>query len=184
MGGGRRDAIPYLFFLFAGLATLAKGLVGLLPPLLSILAYRALAYGPSGLRGLRLGRGLLLWAAVVLAWLVPAALAAGPAYFGGTGAGLAGMLVGLGGAGVDATTAFIALKALPVIILGGLDSMKGVYLAGLIIGVAEAFTRAHAGTISPLLGANFDVVVPYIIMVLVLLVRPYGFFGTPEVQRV
>ncbi|HVF60474.1 MAG TPA: glycosyltransferase family 39 protein [Thermoanaerobaculia bacterium] len=80
LGGGRREALPYLFFFFAGLATLAKGPVGLLPPLLSILAYRALAHGRGGLRGLRLGRGLLVWAAVVAAWLLPAALAGGPEY--------------------------------------------------------------------------------------------------------
>jgi branched-chain amino acid transport system permease protein len=99
-------------------------------------------------------------------------------------AGLAGMLVGTGGGGVEASTAFVALKALPVIILGGLDSIKGALIAGLIIGVAESITRAYAGTLAPILGANVDVVVPYIIMVLVLMVRPYGMFGTPEVQRV
>jgi branched-chain amino acid transport system permease protein len=99
-------------------------------------------------------------------------------------AGLAGMMVGSGGMGVDQTTAFVALKALPVIILGGLDSMKGAYIAGLIIGVAESFARAYASTLVPYVGSNFDVVVPYLIMVLVLMVRPYGLFGTPEVQRV
>jgi branched-chain amino acid transport system permease protein len=99
-------------------------------------------------------------------------------------AGLAGMLVGAGGTGVENTTAFVALKALPVIILGGLDSMKGAYLGGLIIGVAEAFTRAYASTLVPYVGSNFDVVVPYLIMVLVLMIRPYGLFGTAEVQRV
>jgi branched-chain amino acid transport system permease protein len=99
-------------------------------------------------------------------------------------AGLAGMMVGSGGMGVDQTTAFVALKALPVIILGGLDSMKGAYIGGLIIGVAEAFTRANAANLVPYVGSNFDVVVPYLIMVLVLMIRPYGLFGTPEVQRV
>ncbi len=73
-------AIPYLFFFFAGLATLAKGPVGLLPPLLAIIVYRAATRGTAGLRGLRLGRGLLLWAAVVAAWLVPTGLAAGTDY--------------------------------------------------------------------------------------------------------
>ncbi|MFA9429723.1 branched-chain amino acid ABC transporter permease [Egicoccus sp. AB-alg2] len=99
-------------------------------------------------------------------------------------AGLAGMMVGSGGMGVDNTTAFIALKALPVIILGGLDSLKGAYIAGLIIGVAEAFTRANSAALTGYVGANVDVVVPYVIMILVLMVRPYGLFGTPEVQRV
>lgn len=99
-------------------------------------------------------------------------------------AGLAGMVYGSGGTGVDHTSAFVALKALPVIILGGLDSLKGAYVGGLIIGVAEAFTRANAASLSGVVGSNVDVVVPYLIMLIVLMVRPYGLFGTPEVQRV
>lgn len=108
-----------------------------------------------------------------LSWAVSGALAA-----------LAGMLVGTGGSGVEATTAFVALKALPVIILGGLDSIKGALVAGLFIGVVEALTRANAGTLAPIFGANVDLIVPYVIMIAVLMVRPYGLFGTPEVQRV
>jgi branched-chain amino acid transport system permease protein len=100
-------------------------------------------------------------------------------------AALAGMLVGTGGGGgVEATTAFVALKALPVIILGGLDSIRGALIAGLFIGVAESITRSYAAELAPIVGANFDVVVPYIIMIIVLMVRPYGLYGTPEVQRV
>jgi branched-chain amino acid transport system permease protein len=100
-------------------------------------------------------------------------------------AALAGMLVGTGGGGgVEATTAFVALKALPVIILGGLDSIKGALIAGLFIGVAESITRSYAAELAPIVGANVDIVVPYIIMIIVLMVRPYGLFGTPEVQRV
>ncbi|HEX5759778.1 MAG TPA: glycosyltransferase family 39 protein [Thermoanaerobaculia bacterium] len=76
---GRRG-FYLLFFLAAGLATLAKGPVGLLPPLLSILAFLALTGQWGEVRRLGLGRGLLLWAAIVAAWLVPAALAAGPVY--------------------------------------------------------------------------------------------------------
>ena len=76
-----RPGFHLLFFLFAGLATLAKGPVGLLPPLLSIVVW-ALATGNGRvLREMRIGRGLLVWAAVVAAWLVPAALHAGGAYF-------------------------------------------------------------------------------------------------------
>ncbi|HZI64205.1 MAG TPA: glycosyltransferase family 39 protein, partial [Thermoanaerobaculia bacterium] len=75
-----RPNLALLFFLFAGLATLAKGPVGLLPPLLGILALLAVERDRQGFRRLRLGRGLLLWAAVVLAWLVPAGLHAGRDY--------------------------------------------------------------------------------------------------------
>jgi 4-amino-4-deoxy-L-arabinose transferase-like glycosyltransferase len=75
-----RPGFYWGFFAAAGLATLAKGPVGLLPPLLSILAFLALSRDRAELRRLKVGPGLLLWAAVVLAWLVPAALAAGPEY--------------------------------------------------------------------------------------------------------
>lgn len=76
----KRPALYPLFFLAAGLATLAKGPVGLLPPLLSILAFLGATRDWEEMRRLRIGRGLLLWAAVVLAWVVPAALDAGPDY--------------------------------------------------------------------------------------------------------
>jgi len=75
-----RPGFHRLFFVSAGLATLAKGPVGLLPPLLSILAFLAVTRDRVELKRLRTGTGLLLWAAVVLAWLVPAGLAGGEEY--------------------------------------------------------------------------------------------------------
>lgn len=69
-----------LFFLCAGFATLAKGPVGLLPPLLSILAFLAWTRNGAEVKRLRPALGLLLWAAVVLAWLIPAGLAGGREY--------------------------------------------------------------------------------------------------------
>jgi branched-chain amino acid transport system permease protein len=108
-----------------------------------------------------------------LAWAISAALAA-----------LAGMLIGTAAGGFDAILALVALKALPVIIVGGLDSIKGAVYAGLFIGVAEALTRTYQPQYAAWLGANFDVVVPYVIMIIVLVFRPYGLFGTREVERV
>jgi branched-chain amino acid transport system permease protein len=108
-----------------------------------------------------------------LAWALSSALAA-----------LAGMLIGTGAGGIEATTALVALKALPVIILGGIDSIQGAVIAGLLIGVAESLTRTFQPEYAPWLGANFDIVVPYLILMISLMVRPYGLFGTPEVQRV
>ncbi len=77
---GNRTGLYPFFFLFAGLATLAKGPVGLLPPLLSILVFLKLAGDSDEIRRLRVGRGLLIWAGVVLAWLVPTTLLAGTDY--------------------------------------------------------------------------------------------------------
>jgi 4-amino-4-deoxy-L-arabinose transferase-like glycosyltransferase len=76
----KRPGLYPLFFLCAGFATLAKGPVGLLPPLLSIVAFLCLTRDWEELRRLRIGRGLLVWAAVVLAWLVPAGLTGGREY--------------------------------------------------------------------------------------------------------
>lgn len=108
-----------------------------------------------------------------LAWMLAGALGA-----------LAGTLVATAGAGFDQTTSLVALKALPAIILGGLDSIRGAIVGGVAIGLAEAFTKAYQAEAFPWLGANFDQVVPYLLMLLVLLVRPYGLFGTPEIERV
>lgn len=75
-----RPRFYLLFFFFAGLATLAKGPVGLLPPLLSILAFLGITRNGREARRLRIGLGLLIWAAVVLAWLVPAGISGGREY--------------------------------------------------------------------------------------------------------
>lgn len=120
-----------------------------------------------------LAQGIPVGRMFSLAWALSAALA-----------GLAGMLIGTGAGGIESTTALIALKALPVIILGGLDSIKGSVVAGLVIGVAESLTRSYQPEYAPFLGANVDVIVPYLILVLALMVRPYGLFGTKEVTRV
>jgi branched-chain amino acid transport system permease protein len=104
------------------------------------------------------------------------------AFAGGLGA-IAGMLVATGGAGFDQTTTLVALKALPAIILGGLDSIRGAIVGGVLIGLAEAYTKTYQADHLAWLGANFDQVVPYIVMLIVLLVRPYGLFGTKEVER-
>jgi len=76
----RRPLFFRLFFLACGFATVAKGPVGLLPPLLSIVAFCLLARRRELLREMRIGTGLLLWAAPVAAWLLPAAVHAGRAY--------------------------------------------------------------------------------------------------------
>lgn len=76
----RRPALYPLFFLAAGFATLAKGPVGLLPPLLSIVAFLVWEREGAELQRLRIHWGLLLWVGVLLCWLVPAGLAGGREY--------------------------------------------------------------------------------------------------------
>ena len=85
-------------------------------------------------------------------------------------------------AGVDQTTAFFAFKAFPAIIIGGLDSIVGAIVGGLMVGFAES----AAGTYLQydFLAVGFAGIVPYLLMLLVLIVRPYGIFGTEEIRRV
>jgi len=85
---------------------------------------------------------------------------------------------------VTVTTALVAFRALPAIILGGLDSVKGALIGGLAIGLAEIFAGEYLAPWQRTLGAGYQQIVPYIVMLAVLLVRPYGLFGTPEVRRV
>jgi branched-chain amino acid transport system permease protein len=75
----------------------------------------------------------------------------------------------------------VALRAFPAIILGGLDSPLGAVVGGIVIGILEVLTSGYA---PGWLGANFSDVAPYIVMILVLLVRPYGLFGARPVERV
>jgi branched-chain amino acid transport system permease protein len=96
---------------------------------------------------------------------------------------LAGVLLAAGPRGVDLTLGPIAYRAFPAMILGGLESAEGAVLGGLIIGLTEVLTAAYLTPNAPWLGANFHVVMPYVVMVLVLIVRPYGLFGTAEVRR-
>lgn len=103
---------------------------------------------------------------------------------GGALAALAGVLLASGGSVVQANDALFALVALPALILGGIDSFKGAVVGGLIIGVISSVTAAFQPIHAPWLGPNFENVVPYLVMILVLLIRPYGIFGTREVIRV
>lgn len=103
---------------------------------------------------------------------------------GGGLAALAGALFAANGSVVQATDAIFAIVALPAIILGGLDSLKGAVIGGLVIGIAIAWTKSYQPHLAPWLGTNFENVVPYLLMIVVLLIRPYGIFGTREVERV
>jgi len=83
--------------------------------------------------------------------------------------------------GVNASLAVIGLKVLPVALLGGLDSIPGAIIAGFIIGVLESLA---SGYLAPIFNVNLKEVVPFIILVLVLMFKPYGLFGKKEIERV
>lgn len=85
---------------------------------------------------------------------------------------------------VQVETQFIAFRSLPAVILGGLDSVQGALVGGLIVGLAEITAGQYLSGQADILGAGYPLIVPYIVMIIGLLVRPYGIFGTPEVRRV
>ena len=119
------------------------------------------------LMGVRLGR------VSAIVWVIAAVLAVVAGVF----------LAAFPSPGVSPTTSAAALRAFPAAILGGLDSTGGALVGGLLIGLAETLTQGYQDQLS-FLGQGFAAVVPYVVMVAVLLVRPTGLFGTTEATRV
>lgn len=106
------------------------------------------------------------------AWALAGALAA-----------LAGLFIGAG-SGIDQQSALVALKAIPALVLGGFDSVLGAVVGGLAVGLVEGWSSTYQAQYAAFLGHNFSQVVPWLVMFVVLLVRPAGLFGTAEVKRV
>lgn len=110
-----------------------------------------------------------------LAWAIGAALAAIGGIFGS---------VAPRGFGVNQTTPFFALRAFPAIIIGGLDSIVGAVVGGFTVGIAEVLAGHYLSQFTDTLGIGFNNIVPYLVMMGFLLVKPYGLFGTKEIRRV
>ncbi|RSZ59233.1 branched-chain amino acid ABC transporter permease [Massilia atriviolacea] len=99
-------------------------------------------------------------------------------------AGLVALVAGLlWGArnGVQFALTFIALKALPVLILGGFTSVPGAIVGGLIIGASEKLAEVYIG---PMVGGGIEGWFPYVLALLFLLVRPEGLFGEKIIRRI
>lgn len=121
----------------------------------------------AALMGIRLGR------VSAVAWTIAGVLAAVAGLF----------LVGSPTPGVGPDVGSVALRALPAAILGGLDSTGGALVGGLVIGVTESLVAGYQDNLL-FLGRGFGDVVPYVVMILVLLFRPSGLFGTKDLTRV
>jgi branched-chain amino acid transport system permease protein len=102
----------------------------------------------------------------------------------GVVAALAGATLAAGSGQLSPATGSIALVAFPAIILGGLDSPLGAVVGGVIIGLVQQFTALLAPEYFDWVGESFERVSPYLVMIVILLIRPYGLFGTKEVRRV
>lgn len=99
-----------------------------------------------------------------LAWVASAALAA-----------VAGIIVGAIG-GISSSMGVFGLSVLVVVIVGGLDSVLGALVAGLLIGLVEALAGAY-------LGGEYKLLATFVVLVAILMLRPYGLFGTHEIER-
>ncbi len=93
---------------------------------------------------------------------------------------VAGMMWGAR-SGVQFALVGVALKAMPVLIIGGFTSVPGVIVAGLIVGAAEKMAEVYLG---PFVGGGIEGWLPYVLAVLFLLVRPEGLFGEKIIRRV
>jgi branched-chain amino acid transport system permease protein len=99
-----------------------------------------------------------------LSWVASAMLAA-----------ISGIIVGSIG-GISSSMGVFGLSVLVVVIVGGLDSVLGALIGGLCIGLVEALAGAY-------LGGEYKLLATFIVLVGILMVRPYGLFGTHEIER-
>ena len=99
-------------------------------------------------------------------------------------AGLVGFIAGLlwgSRSGVQFSLTLVVLKAMPVLIIGGFDSIEGAIVGGLIVGASEKLAEVYVG---PIVGGGIENWFPYVLAVGLLLVRPAGLFGDRAVVRV
>ena len=102
--------------------------------------------------------------------------------------GVSGMMAALGGLAVANGSAIsydmgiVGLAAIPVVLLGGLESIPGAILAGIIIGLVETTTTFYVAPWLELPG--FQAIAPYIVLLIVLMIRPQGLFGQELIERV
>jgi branched-chain amino acid transport system permease protein len=99
-------------------------------------------------------------------------------------AALAGTTLAAGSGQLSPATGALALVAFPAMILGGLDSPLGAVVGGIIIGLVQQYTALLAPEYFDWVGESFEQVSPYLVMIVILLIRPFGLYGTKEVRRV
>lgn len=101
-----------------------------------------------------------------------------------TVATVAGIMAAAGASQVQPALGYLALAAFPAIILGGIESPGGAVLGGLIIGVLQQIVAGYEHQYLSWAGANVNVIAPYLVMIVILLIRPQGLFGAVEVRRI
>jgi branched-chain amino acid transport system permease protein len=130
------------------------------------IAMRATAFSQQ----VALSMGISVKHMFALAWSIAVAVSA-----------VGGVLLGGIRGGVDGAFALFGLKVIPVVILGGLDSVLGAIVGGLVMGVLE---NLAGGYLDPVFGGGVKEVAPFVALVGILTVRPYGLFGKVKIERV
>lgn len=116
-----------------------------------------------------LSMGISVKSIFALSWAISAVVSA-----------IGGVLIGSIN-GVNITFSDFGLKVFPAVILGGLDSIPGAVIGGLVIGILE---NLSGGYLSRVFGGGVKEVAPFVFLVIILMVKPYGLFGTKEIERV
>jgi len=130
------------------------------------LAMRATAFNQQVAQSL----GISVRNVFAMAWAISAMVSA-----------LAGVVVGMVN-GVSSALSFIGIKVFPVVILGGLDSIVGAIVGGLVIGLLENLAEFVDGQYLQL--GNLYSVAPFYALIIILMIKPYGLFGTRQIERV
>jgi branched-chain amino acid transport system permease protein len=130
------------------------------------IAMRATAFSQQ----VALSMGISVKRMFALAWSIAAVVSA-----------VGGVLLGGVRGGVDGAFALFGLKVIPVVILGGLDSVGGAIVGGFIMGILE---NLSGGYLDPIFGGGVKEVAPFIALVAILTFRPYGLFGKVKIERV
>ena len=117
--------------------------------------------------------GINIRTVYTLAWGIAAAVAT-----------IGGVFLAFSSFAIDTTLGGAALLAFPAIILGGVDSITGAVVGGIIIGLVQDLTAGYESQVASFLGAGIHQITPYLVMILVLLIRPYGLFGSRKVERI
>lgn len=130
------------------------------------IAMRATAFSQQ----VALSMGISVKRIFALAWSIAAVVSA-----------VGGVLLGGLRGGVDGAFALFGLKVIPVVILGGLDSIAGAIVGGVVMGVLE---NLAGGYLDPIFGGGVKEVAPFVALVAILTIRPYGLFGKVKIERV
>lgn len=130
------------------------------------LAMRATAFDQQAAQSM----GVSVKTVFALAWAISAMVSA-----------VAGIVTGIVNS-VSPALSFFGIKVFPAVILGGLDSVVGAVVGGLIIGILEHF--AHWLDVTWLRWGNMLQIAPFYVLIVILMIKPYGLFGTKDIERV